>query len=149
VYTTTTYTITSCKPEVTDCPARLGQVTTETVVAYTTVCPYSSKDELSLIKSTTTLSMTTTIHLARPTSTTAAVSYTSTGAKVVDTTVTVVPKPSADSYGPYASLPKNSTTTGSSPFGTKAVQVAGAPKGAANVLSLVAVVAAVAVGLAL
>lgn len=28
VYTTTVYTITSCKPEVTDCPGKIGKVTT-------------------------------------------------------------------------------------------------------------------------
>ncbi|KAI0136194.1 concanavalin A-like lectin/glucanase domain-containing protein, partial [Xylariales sp. AK1849] len=39
IYTTAVYTITSCKPEVTDCPAKLGKVTTETIAASTTVCP--------------------------------------------------------------------------------------------------------------
>ncbi|RDW79847.1 hypothetical protein BP6252_04485 [Coleophoma cylindrospora] len=42
VYTTKVYTITSCAPTVTNCPAKLGSVTTETVVAYTTVCPVSA-----------------------------------------------------------------------------------------------------------
>lgn len=37
---TSVYTITSCKPEVTDCPARIGQVTSE-VITTTTVCPVS------------------------------------------------------------------------------------------------------------
>ena len=37
VYTTRTYTVTSCAPTVTDCPA--GHVTTEVVPLYTTVCP--------------------------------------------------------------------------------------------------------------
>ena len=32
-----TYTVQSCPPEVTNCP--LGHVTTETISAYTTVCP--------------------------------------------------------------------------------------------------------------
>ena len=33
------YTITSCAATVTDCPAKIGQVTTETIALYTTVCP--------------------------------------------------------------------------------------------------------------
>ncbi|KAL3426437.1 Endo-1,3(4)-beta-glucanase-like protein 1 [Phlyctema vagabunda] len=41
VYTTTIYTITSCTPSVTDCPARMGSITTEVVLAYTTICPIS------------------------------------------------------------------------------------------------------------
>ncbi|RDW78329.1 hypothetical protein BP5796_06181 [Coleophoma crateriformis] len=39
VYAVTEYTITSCAATVTDCPARMGQVTTETIALYTTVCP--------------------------------------------------------------------------------------------------------------
>jgi chitinase len=39
VYTTRVYTITSCAPTVTNCPARLGQVTTEIIELYTTICP--------------------------------------------------------------------------------------------------------------
>lgn len=42
VYGTTVYTVTSCAPTVTDCPARLGHVTTETIALYTTVCPVSA-----------------------------------------------------------------------------------------------------------
>ncbi|KAI0475899.1 hypothetical protein GGR56DRAFT_674417 [Xylariaceae sp. FL0804] len=38
VMTTTVYTVTSCAPFVTDCPAR-GSVTTETIALYTTLCP--------------------------------------------------------------------------------------------------------------
>lgn len=37
VYTTSVYTVTSCAPEVTDCPARIGQVTTDIISLYTTV----------------------------------------------------------------------------------------------------------------
>ncbi|GJC82814.1 endochitinase A1 [Colletotrichum liriopes] len=40
VYTTKTYTITSCAPDVPYCP--VGQITTQVVPAYTTVCPYTS-----------------------------------------------------------------------------------------------------------
>ncbi|KAL0779178.1 hypothetical protein CaCOL14_003662 [Colletotrichum acutatum] len=39
VYTTKSYTITSCAPDVPNCP--VGQVTTKVVPAYTTVCPYT------------------------------------------------------------------------------------------------------------
>ncbi|KXH54456.1 beta-1,3-endoglucanase [Colletotrichum salicis] len=42
VYTTKVSTITACPPSVTDCPARLGKVTTQTIALYTTVCPISS-----------------------------------------------------------------------------------------------------------
>jgi hypothetical protein len=38
VYTTNVYTITSCKPEVTNCPSK-PHVTTEVIPLYTTVCP--------------------------------------------------------------------------------------------------------------
>ncbi|KAI9645334.1 Chitinase 2 [Ciborinia camelliae] len=39
VYATTVYTVTSCAATVTDCPARIGSVTTEIISSYTTVCP--------------------------------------------------------------------------------------------------------------
>ncbi|KAK1758666.1 glycoside hydrolase superfamily [Echria macrotheca] len=42
VYSTKTYTITSCAPTVTNCPAHLGHVTTEVVPIGTTVCPIES-----------------------------------------------------------------------------------------------------------
>lgn len=42
VYATSVYTITSCAATVTDCPARMGQVTTDVVSLYTTICPVSS-----------------------------------------------------------------------------------------------------------
>lgn len=41
VYSTNVYTITSCAPDVTNCPARLGQVTTESISLYTTIGPIS------------------------------------------------------------------------------------------------------------
>ena len=37
-YETSVYTITSCAPEATDCPAKMGQATNE-VISYTTICP--------------------------------------------------------------------------------------------------------------
>jgi chitinase len=39
VFATTTYTITSCAATVTDCPLRIGHLTTETISLYTTYCP--------------------------------------------------------------------------------------------------------------
>ncbi|TEY68334.1 hypothetical protein BOTCAL_0119g00070 [Botryotinia calthae] len=41
-YVTTVYTITSCAATVTDCPGRIGSVTTETISSYTTVCPVTA-----------------------------------------------------------------------------------------------------------
>ncbi|KAK6952115.1 hypothetical protein Daesc_006647 [Daldinia eschscholtzii] len=38
IYSTTVYTVTSCAPSVTNCPAK-GSVVTETIALYTTVCP--------------------------------------------------------------------------------------------------------------
>ncbi|CZR64431.1 uncharacterized protein PAC_14329 [Phialocephala subalpina] len=43
VYATSTYTITSCAATVTDCPARIGKLTTETISLYTTYCPVADK----------------------------------------------------------------------------------------------------------
>ncbi|KAK8026669.1 extracellular cell wall glucanase Crf1/allergen Asp F9 [Apiospora marii] len=39
VFQTNVYTVTSCGPEVTNCPAKLGAVTTEIIALSTTVCP--------------------------------------------------------------------------------------------------------------
>jgi chitinase len=39
VYSTRAYTITSCAPTVTNCPAKIGSVTTETIALYTTIYP--------------------------------------------------------------------------------------------------------------
>ncbi|KAK6082021.1 endochitinase [Seiridium cupressi] len=44
VYATNTYTITSCAASVTDCPARMGQTTTEVVALYTTICPVTATE---------------------------------------------------------------------------------------------------------
>jgi hypothetical protein len=41
VYATTTYTISSCAPTITNCP--YGQVTTDTVILYTTYCPVAGE----------------------------------------------------------------------------------------------------------
>ncbi|KAH8687119.1 WSC domain-containing protein [Tricladium varicosporioides] len=39
VYTTSVYTVTSCAPTVSNCPAEIGKVVTMTIPLYTTVCP--------------------------------------------------------------------------------------------------------------
>jgi hypothetical protein len=44
VYEASVYTITSCAPEVTDCPAKMGQVTSE-VISYTTICPITETEK--------------------------------------------------------------------------------------------------------
>ncbi|KAF5561532.1 endochitinase 2 precursor [Fusarium napiforme] len=43
VYTTSVHTVTSCPPEVVDCP--YGSVTTETIPVYTTICPVTEKSK--------------------------------------------------------------------------------------------------------
>ncbi|EEY16324.1 predicted protein [Verticillium alfalfae VaMs.102] len=45
IYATKVRTITSCKPEVTNCPAGGHHVTTETIAISTTVCPVSEADK--------------------------------------------------------------------------------------------------------
>lgn len=47
VYTTKEYTITSCGPEITNCPAHSTVVVTSTEVAYTTVCPVTETESES------------------------------------------------------------------------------------------------------
>ncbi|KAJ0118626.1 extracellular cell wall glucanase crf1 allergen asp f9 [Diaporthe amygdali] len=47
VYSTNIYTVTSCGPEVKNCPAKSTVVTTEVVAAYTTVCPVTSTSGVS------------------------------------------------------------------------------------------------------
>ena len=46
------YTVTSCAPEITDCPARIGRVTTE-VTVYTTICPVTATETASSKPTTT------------------------------------------------------------------------------------------------
>jgi chitinase len=48
VYSTKTYTITSCAPTVTNCPGKIGQVTTEVVAISTTICPVTATPSASL-----------------------------------------------------------------------------------------------------
>jgi len=44
VYATSVYTITSCAATVTDCPARIGSVTTDIISLYTTICPVTATE---------------------------------------------------------------------------------------------------------
>jgi hypothetical protein len=44
VYATSVYTITSCAPTVTNCPAKLGKVTTDIISLYTTYCPVAASE---------------------------------------------------------------------------------------------------------
>lgn len=90
VYTTKIYTITSCAATVTNCPAKLGQVTTEIISLYTTVCPVTEATSTPAVPggvyqqsssagySTTTISSTLTTYRT---------------VKVVKSTATVVPTP--------------------------------------------------------
>ena len=54
VYTTKVYTVTSCKPEVTNCPSK-PHVTTEVSILYTTVCPVTEVPTPSITKSVGTV----------------------------------------------------------------------------------------------
>jgi hypothetical protein len=56
VYTTSVYTITSCAPEVTDCPGKMGSVTTDVISLYTTICPVTETESSSTWVPTSTSS---------------------------------------------------------------------------------------------
>ncbi|KAJ8058552.1 hypothetical protein OCU04_012731 [Sclerotinia nivalis] len=68
-YVTSVYTIKSCAATVTDCPARIGSVTTETIYSYTTICPVTETSGNSGIVSPTSAPA------IAPTQTTAFTSY--------------------------------------------------------------------------
>ncbi|CAD6447793.1 824d4a98-b746-4938-b69c-10f529638d96 [Sclerotinia trifoliorum] len=67
-YVTSVYTIKSCAATVTDCPARIGSVTTETIYSYTTICPVTETSGNSGVVSSTSSAIV-------PTQTTAFTSY--------------------------------------------------------------------------
>jgi chitinase len=147
---------------VTDCPGKIGQVTTEVIPVYTTICPVEGSGYSASLstKYTTTVQATTTVHLPAPGKPTTEVT------SVVVITATVIPsssavasvsgKPSSVSagysapYGVNSTVPHVSTgapvpppvstgtTTGSVPIAT-----AGGAKAGAS-LALVAVVAFIA-----
>jgi len=60
VYATSVYTVTSCAATVTDCPARLGHVTTETIALYTTYGSYTSTIVKTLVYTVTSCAPTVT-----------------------------------------------------------------------------------------
>ncbi|APA07296.1 hypothetical protein sscle_02g020660 [Sclerotinia sclerotiorum 1980 UF-70] len=68
-YVTSVYTVKSCAATVTDCPARIGSVTTETIYSYTTICPVTETGVDSGIASSTSAPA------IAPTQTTAFTSY--------------------------------------------------------------------------
>jgi hypothetical protein len=59
VYTTSVYTVTSCAPTVTDCPAKMGSVTTDIISLYTTVCPVTETETSSSVPTSTEAPWTT------------------------------------------------------------------------------------------
>jgi chitinase len=149
VYSTTTYTITSCKPTVTDCPGKIGQVTTEVIPVYTTICPVEGSGYSASLSTqyTTTVQATTTVHLPAPgkptTEVTPAVVITAT---VIPSSSAVVPVsskvstvsagysapygvnstvPHASTGAPVPPLGSTGTTTGSVPIATAAGTKAG------------------------
>ncbi|ESZ97225.1 glycoside hydrolase family 18 protein [Sclerotinia borealis F-4128] len=68
-YVTSIYIITSCAATVTDCPARIGSVTTETISSYTTVFPVKETDGSGGVVSSTSPA------IVVPASTTAPIAY--------------------------------------------------------------------------
>jgi hypothetical protein len=87
IYDTKTYTITSCAPTVTNCPA--GHVTTETVAVATTVCPVTEQYTVSTVYSTKVHTITS----CAPTVTNCPVGHVTT--ETVPVSVTVCPVTSA------------------------------------------------------
>lgn len=79
VYSTKIYTVTSCAPTITNCPAG-PHVTTEVVSLYTTFCPYSSsevpKQTLSIVAPITIESTLSTVPTVAPSSPIVAVNST-------------------------------------------------------------------------
>jgi hypothetical protein len=65
VYATKIYTVTSCAPTVTDCPAKTGKLTTEIISLYTTVCPVAASPVYPPSNSTTYSTMYSTIYATK------------------------------------------------------------------------------------
>jgi len=129
VYTTSVYTITSCAPTVTNCPARLGQVTTDVISLYTTVCPVTAAQTTTPPAPTMTPYTTSTIYITQEYTITACPAYvtncpvgsktttvlTSTTVCPVATQTVVVPnsKPTTATYSvsPVYSVAKSSVVS--------------------------------------
>jgi hypothetical protein len=69
VYISTVYTITSCASTMTDCPGRIGSVTTETISQYTTLCPVTQAQSNTVKLQTSTAFVETQRYTSRPVST--------------------------------------------------------------------------------
>ena len=89
---TRVYTVTSCAPEITDCPARIGRVTTE-VTVYTTVCPVTATE-------TGTKPTTTPPVIVQPTASSTVVVTMQTTVKQTTTAIVVIPSSSAPAQLP-------------------------------------------------
>jgi chitinase len=156
IYTTTVYTITSCAPTVINCPAKVGQVTTETIVDYTTVCPVAEAISKGLITAPAAPMTPTLI----PTSTTTS---SLTVVKMVTETVKPVPYTPSSNYtvaaasgsaaplsypaSPYSASPYAASPNSASPYpSTSPVAFKGAASGlqADSGLAMVMVIAAAA-----
>jgi chitinase len=136
VYTTIVYTITSCAATVTNCPAKLGSVTTEIISLYTTVCPVTETEtstptsssnsaaiayaspipaSVTVVKTTTTLYSTSTVKAAFSTVSkfSNSTSVTSTGAAggVQSNTLTLLVSPTPSHI--YGASGANKMMTGS------------------------------------
>jgi len=112
VYTTSIYTITSCAPEVTNCPAKIGKVTTDVISLYTTVCPVTETEsatptaptstEAPWVTSTVYSTVEYTITSCAPTVTNCPVGSKTTSV-ITSTTVCPSGSPSSAPYSPPAS----------------------------------------------
>jgi chitinase len=139
VYSTHVYTITSCAASVTDCPAKIGKVTTDIISLYTTVCPVTAT-ETGVLSSTVSVAAgnkatpytvstvySTTIYAVTSCESTA----TDCSAKIGETTTelislyaTYVPASTeAVSTSEYTVYPEVSTPTTSASYGTNAGSV--------------------------
>ncbi|KAK8139534.1 endo-1-3(4)-beta-glucanase [Apiospora sp. TS-2023a] len=114
---TNVYTITSCAPTVTDCPARIGSVTTE-VRTKTNVYPVanpsgdaaSDSDKTTTVLSTVRKTATATVHLSLASASAASQQASSDAAEtVVYVTANVVPVGPSASTAPMAPLLFNGT----------------------------------------
>ncbi|KAK4200328.1 glycoside hydrolase superfamily [Triangularia verruculosa] len=87
IYSTTTFTITSCAPSITDCP---GRVVTKTIAIGTTVCPVTTTDAPAITSSIPAGFTTSTIYSTK-TLTLTSCGPTVTNCPAGSTTTTVIP----------------------------------------------------------
>ena len=108
VYSTNIYTVTSCAPGVTDCPASKDQVTTEIIAISTTVCPVTEKKPKESAPATETGPYSTTAVTISTVFGTSTAIVTST-ISFIDTPAPTTPPGTAGTIGTSASSP---VTTG-------------------------------------